>query len=297
MRFFRKAGRKVRSARQFVRGLVDTDHPLLVHIIPIRRCNLDCGYCNEYDKTSTPVPIDVMQRADREARRPSARPSWRSAAASRCCIPSWTRSSATIRRHGMIAGLITNGYLLSPERIQRAESTRGSTTCRSASTTSSRTTSRRRASRLLDQKLRWLAEHARLPRQHQFGGRRRHRAIRRTRGSSPGGRASWASRPRRDHPRRIRPAEAARRRPSARSTTTWPGRTSSVGQIAQNLYSGIRGFQDNLVDGKPNTGGAARARATSISARTGSCTGARSSVERPASRSSATRSTTSAGSS
>src|SRR5215470_18683705 len=56
------AGRKARSAREFLRGFVDTSHPLLVQIIPIRRCNIDCGYCNEYDKVSAPVPTDVMMR-------------------------------------------------------------------------------------------------------------------------------------------------------------------------------------------------------------------------------------------
>ena len=54
--------RKARSVREFVRGLVHTAHPLLVQIIPIRRCNIDCGYCNEYDKVSAPVPTDVMER-------------------------------------------------------------------------------------------------------------------------------------------------------------------------------------------------------------------------------------------
>src|SRR5437870_12957295 len=56
------AGRKVRSLREFARGLTDTAHPLLVQIIPIRRCNIDCGYCNEYDKVSPPIPFDVLQR-------------------------------------------------------------------------------------------------------------------------------------------------------------------------------------------------------------------------------------------
>src|SRR5689334_12045649 len=56
------AGRKARSAREFLRGLVDTSHPLLVQIIPIRRCNIDCGYCNEYDKVSPPIPTDTMKR-------------------------------------------------------------------------------------------------------------------------------------------------------------------------------------------------------------------------------------------
>src|ERR1700682_5509453 len=54
--------RKVRSGREFLRGLVHTAHPLLVQIIPIRRCNIDCGYCNEYDKVSSPVPADTLMR-------------------------------------------------------------------------------------------------------------------------------------------------------------------------------------------------------------------------------------------
>src|SRR5438045_9167514 len=54
--------RKLRSLREFARGLLHTAHPLLVQIIPIRRCNIDCGYCNEYDKVSPPVLTDVMLR-------------------------------------------------------------------------------------------------------------------------------------------------------------------------------------------------------------------------------------------
>src|SRR6266436_8464033 len=56
------ASRQARSLREFVRGLTHTAHPLLVQIIPTRRCNIDCGYCNEYDKVSEPVPTDVMKR-------------------------------------------------------------------------------------------------------------------------------------------------------------------------------------------------------------------------------------------
>ncbi len=35
--------------------------PFLAQIIVTRRCNLSCGYCSEYDKTSAPVPFDVLQ--------------------------------------------------------------------------------------------------------------------------------------------------------------------------------------------------------------------------------------------
>ena len=51
------------------KGLVSTDHPVMAHIIPMRRCNLSCAYCNEYDDFSKPVPLDVMQeRVDHLAR-------------------------------------------------------------------------------------------------------------------------------------------------------------------------------------------------------------------------------------
>ena len=58
--------RSIRGVRQVVRALVSTDHPLLAHIIPIRRCNLACEYCNEYDDFSKPVPTESMfQRVDK----------------------------------------------------------------------------------------------------------------------------------------------------------------------------------------------------------------------------------------
>ena len=43
-------------------GLVSRDHPVLAHIIPIRRCNLSCEYCNEYDDFSKPVPLETVYR-------------------------------------------------------------------------------------------------------------------------------------------------------------------------------------------------------------------------------------------
>jgi MoaA/NifB/PqqE/SkfB family radical SAM enzyme len=45
-----------------IRALAATDHPLLAHIIPMRRCNLACTYCNEFDDFSKPVPIDEKYR-------------------------------------------------------------------------------------------------------------------------------------------------------------------------------------------------------------------------------------------
>ncbi len=36
--------------------------PFLAHLVVIRRCNLSCGYCNEYDDHSPPVPFDTLER-------------------------------------------------------------------------------------------------------------------------------------------------------------------------------------------------------------------------------------------
>ena len=36
--------------------------PFLAQIIVTRRCNLSCGYCTEFDKTSDPIPFDTLQQ-------------------------------------------------------------------------------------------------------------------------------------------------------------------------------------------------------------------------------------------
>jgi sulfatase maturation enzyme AslB (radical SAM superfamily) len=52
MRLIRRLDLKVRETRMFVRAMQSASHPILAQIVSIRRCNLDCSYCNEYDKTS-----------------------------------------------------------------------------------------------------------------------------------------------------------------------------------------------------------------------------------------------------
>ncbi|HEX4899022.1 MAG TPA: hypothetical protein VFV61_00735, partial [Pyrinomonadaceae bacterium] len=59
---------KLREASFITRGLLSSRHPVLAHLIPMRRCNLACGYCNEYDHSSSPVPLEVMkERIDKLA--------------------------------------------------------------------------------------------------------------------------------------------------------------------------------------------------------------------------------------
>lgn len=110
--------RRLREARFVVKGLLSTDHPLLVHIIPMRRCNLACGYCNEYDSVSNPVPTEVMlRRIDKLAELGSAivTPS----GGEPMMHPDIYAIIARVKHHGMMAGLISNGYYLTPERIEK----------------------------------------------------------------------------------------------------------------------------------------------------------------------------------
>src|SRR5215207_9090672 len=52
---------KMREASFISRALLSTRHPVLAHLIPMRRCNLACGYCNEYDHTSKPIDLDLVK--------------------------------------------------------------------------------------------------------------------------------------------------------------------------------------------------------------------------------------------
>ena len=100
------------------KALVSTRHPVLAHIIPMRRCNLSCAYCNEYDATSKPVPIEtVFQRIDKLASLGTTVITI--SGGEPLMHPELDDVIRRIRHHGMIAGLITNGYLLTAERIQR----------------------------------------------------------------------------------------------------------------------------------------------------------------------------------
>ena len=110
--------RNVGGARMVVKGLASTDHPLLAHIIPIRRCNLACEYCNEFDDFSKPVSIETMfRRIDKLAELGTSVITI--SGGEPLLHPELDDVIRRIRHHGMVAGLITNGYLLVTERIQR----------------------------------------------------------------------------------------------------------------------------------------------------------------------------------
>src|SRR6266446_9620362 len=113
LRFLRT---RARELKMIGKALISTKHPVLVHIIPMRRCNLDCGYCNEYDQVSKPVPIeDMKRRMDYLA---AMGTSIITISGGKPLLhPELEEVIRHIRKRGMIAGMITNGFLLSKERI------------------------------------------------------------------------------------------------------------------------------------------------------------------------------------
>jgi MoaA/NifB/PqqE/SkfB family radical SAM enzyme len=100
------------------KGIVSTDHPVMAHIVPILRCNLSCAYCNEYDDYSKPVPIETMkQRVDDLSRLGTTIITI--SGGEPILHPDLDELISYMRSKRIITGMITNGYLLTADRIQR----------------------------------------------------------------------------------------------------------------------------------------------------------------------------------
>src|ERR1700761_9554618 len=56
------ASRNLRELGSIASAVAGTSHPYMAHIVPMRRCNLACTYCNEFDDVSNPVDIEEMKR-------------------------------------------------------------------------------------------------------------------------------------------------------------------------------------------------------------------------------------------
>jgi len=110
--------RKAREYAMVARALADTSHPVLAQIIPARFCNLSCSYCNEFDKVSPPVPLEEMySRIDHLGRLGTAMIGI--SGGEPLTHPELDDIIVRMRKTGAIAGMITNGYLLNVERIER----------------------------------------------------------------------------------------------------------------------------------------------------------------------------------
>lgn len=151
-------GRWYRMWSRIAWGLLDTGHPLLAHLIPIRRCNLSCVYCNEYDESSPPVPTqELFRRIDRLA---SFGTSIITISGGEPLLhPDLDAIIRRIRSRGIICGLITNGYLLTAERIERLNRARLEYLQISIDNIQPDDVSKK-SLKVLDKKLLLLAEHA-----------------------------------------------------------------------------------------------------------------------------------------
>jgi MoaA/NifB/PqqE/SkfB family radical SAM enzyme len=149
---------KLREASFISRALLSSNHPVLAHLIPMRRCNLACGYCNEYDHNSSPVPLEIVKaRIDKLA---SLGTSIITISGGEPMMhPQLDDVIHHIRVRGMIAGLISNGYYFTPERIKRLNKAGLEYLQISIDNVEPDEVSRK-SLRVLDKKLRHLSEHA-----------------------------------------------------------------------------------------------------------------------------------------
>jgi MoaA/NifB/PqqE/SkfB family radical SAM enzyme len=158
MRSLLRLHRRWREARMFARAMASAEHPILAQIVPIRRCNLACTYCNEFDKDSAPVPTaEMLKRIDKlgdlgatiitfSGGEPTLHPD----------LDSLIRRA---RERGAITTVITNGYFLVPDRI-KALNAAGLDYLQISIDNVQPDDVSKKSLKVLDRKLQWLAEHA-----------------------------------------------------------------------------------------------------------------------------------------
>jgi MoaA/NifB/PqqE/SkfB family radical SAM enzyme len=154
----KKARRRSRELSFIARALISTDHPVMAHIIPMRRCNLACTYCNEFDDVSQPVPLQTMY--DRIDKLGSLGTSIVSISGGEPLLhPDLDNIVRRIAGTGAMAGMITNGYLLVEARIKRLNAAGLDHMQISIDNVTPDDVSKK-SLKVLDRKLQLLAEHA-----------------------------------------------------------------------------------------------------------------------------------------
>jgi MoaA/NifB/PqqE/SkfB family radical SAM enzyme len=108
----------VRTARRSVGALLHVESPILAQLVVTRRCNLACGYCNEYDHESSPVPLAALHdRVDRLAALGTVVLTL--TGGEPFLHPSLHGIVERAAEHGMIVTTISNAYPITRGRIEQ----------------------------------------------------------------------------------------------------------------------------------------------------------------------------------
>src|SRR6201996_6400203 len=157
-RRIKAATRRLRELRGIASALLSTGHPYMAQIVPMRRCNLACTYCNEYDDHSAPTPLDEMlRRIDHLGRLGTTVITI--SGGEPLMHPDLDEIIKRIRKTGALAGMITNGYYLNKERIERLNKAGLDHMQISIDNVMPDAVSKK-SLKVLDQRLLWLAEFA-----------------------------------------------------------------------------------------------------------------------------------------
>src|SRR6476646_4582496 len=154
----KSATRKLRELGIVGYALSSTHHVVMAQIVPMRFCNLSCAYCNEYDKVSEPVPLDEMyRRIDHLGRLGTAMIGI--SGGEPLTHPQLDDVIRRMRKTGAIAGMMTNGYLLNVDRIERLNAA-GLDHMQISIDNLEPDEISKKSLKVLDKKLQMLAEHA-----------------------------------------------------------------------------------------------------------------------------------------
>jgi MoaA/NifB/PqqE/SkfB family radical SAM enzyme len=150
--------RVYRETRMVALALKSPHHPVLAHIIPIRRCNLSCAYCNEFNSFSQPVSTaEMLKRIDMLAALGTTVITL--SGGEPLLHPDLDEIVRRIRRHHILAEVLTNGYLLTPDRIQRLNRA-GLDHLQISIDNVKPDDISKKSLKVLDRKLQWLAQYA-----------------------------------------------------------------------------------------------------------------------------------------
>jgi len=150
--------RRYRESKMFAKAMYSPYHPVVAQIVPVRRCNLACTYCNEFDDSSAPVETaEMLRRIDKLAALGTTIITI--SGGEPLLHPELDELIRRIRGHGCLATMITNGLLLTPKRIRELNAAGLDYLQISIDNVTPDDVSKK-SLQVLDRKLEWLAEYA-----------------------------------------------------------------------------------------------------------------------------------------